>query len=149
MANSGLSGKVYEIDDKFVKFLGKSLSYEALKMRLSRMKDFMANDKNRFNGLGGEKTLQYIEMLLNNDRGEIKREKQACSANNDNCFLKTHEKDKDNANPTAYGGMPRLHRGSIRNNIYKNKSVYNENINIDKIYEEISMSRYLIEYMCK
>ncbi len=63
-------------------------------------------------------------------------------AGRENQFIEKHEKDKDNANPTAVGGTPKVTKGSVRDKIMTNKEVYNEGLS-----KEISEIRYLIEYM--
>jgi hypothetical protein len=60
----------------------------------------------------------------------------------ENQFIKSHTKDRDNANPTAVGGIPDITKGNIKNRIMTNKEVYNEGMS-----KEISNIRYLIEYM--
>jgi hypothetical protein len=63
-------------------------------------------------------------------------------AGRENQFIKSHEKDRDNANPTGVGGVPKVTKGSINRKIMSNKEVYNE-----ELQKEISDIRYLIEYM--
>jgi hypothetical protein len=63
-------------------------------------------------------------------------------AGRENQFIKKHTKDKDNANPTAVGGLPKINKGNISRKIMSNKEVYNESINT-----EINKIKYLMEYM--
>ena len=63
-------------------------------------------------------------------------------AGRENQFIKKHDKDRDNANPTAVGGIPKMTKGSIKDKIMTNKEVYNE-----EITKEISKIKYLMEYM--
>ena len=63
-------------------------------------------------------------------------------AGRENQFLKTHDKDKDNANPTRVGGLPKINKGNIYRKIMTNKEVYNESLK-----KEINQIKYLIEYM--
>ena len=63
-------------------------------------------------------------------------------AGRENEFLKKHEKDNDNANPTGVGGVPNLTKGNVYRKIMQNKEVYNESID-----KEIEQIRYLIEYI--
>jgi hypothetical protein len=144
MANSQLQGKSYEIDPIHHKYLGASSSYEALKMHQSRMskaKDL--NNTPEFDRYGGDATLKYIGELLTQDRNVIKTKKKVgMDAGRENEFLGTHEKDRDNANPTGVGGVPMMHKGSINRKIMSNKEVYNESFD-----KEISSIKYLMEYM--
>jgi hypothetical protein len=63
-------------------------------------------------------------------------------AGRENEFIENHEKDKDNANPTAVGGVPKITKGSVFRKIMTNKEVYNESVN-----KEINEILYLMEYM--
>lgn len=96
-----------------------------------------------FNRLGGEKRLKEIEGLVhNNQNANYQIKKTGMNAGRENQFIKNHEKDHDNANPTGIGGIPKVNKGSMKDKIMTNKEVYNEEIN-----KEISNIRYLIEYM--
>ncbi len=63
-------------------------------------------------------------------------------AGRENQFIKSHEKDRDNANPTEVGGVIKVNKGSMNRKIMSNKEVYNEGLS-----DEISKIKYLIEYM--
>lgn len=144
MSNSKLVGKSYEVPPEHQKFLGASISYPNLKMNKTRMMQSKDDKKfDEFNQRGGEETLKWIELTLKQDRNVIKSvKKTGMDAGRENQFLKTHEKDNDNANPTAVGGIPKFNKGNISRKIMTNKEVYNESIT-----EEIKQIRYLIEYM--
>jgi len=61
----------------------------------------------------------------------------------ENQFIRTHEKDKDNANPTnANSGMVKINKGTMYRKVMSGKEVYNESIN-----KEITYIKYLMEYM--
>lgn len=122
--------------------------YTALAMQESRLKKAREHgektgDWSEFNQLGGDTELKRLEGIIHtaqNTNHSIK--KTGMNAGRENQFIKTHEKDRDNANPTAVGGIPKVNKGSIKNKIMTNKEVYNEGID-----KEISEIRYLIEYM--
>ena len=60
-----------------------------------------------------------------------------------NNFKDTHEKDRDNANPTAVGGIPDVRTMANGRHIVNNTVGY-----VKEEYEkEMSKMRYLIEYM--
>lgn len=144
MANSDLQGKSYEIDPEYHRFLGTNMSYEALKMRASRMNK--AKDEENLpelERLGGDPVLKYVENTLKIDRDAIHSVKKiGMDTGRTNQFIKTHEKDRDNANPTLVGGNPKMNKGSINRKIMTNKEVYNESL-----VKEIEGIRYLIEYI--
>jgi hypothetical protein len=123
-------------------------SHQAYAMEESRLKTAKENcmlkkDCAEFNSLGGDNRLREVENLVktNQDANKMKK-KVGMDAGRENQFIKTHEKDRDNANPTAIGGLPKMTKGSINRKIMTNKEVYNEELS-----KEISFIKYLIEYM--
>jgi hypothetical protein len=144
MPNKDLIGKTYNIDSEHQKFCGPTLTYDALKMKVSRLKK-AKEDKNlnEFGRLGGDKTLIYLEGLIKTDRDAIKGVKTTgMKAGRENEFIRNHEKDTNNANPTGVGGVPKMTKGSINRKISQNSEVYNENLT-----KEIKDMKYLIEYL--
>ena len=142
--NSDLKDKTYNVADEFKRFLGPTISYHNLKMTKTRMEK-AKTDKNipDFQRRGGEEMLKWINNTLKTDRDSLKSQKKTgMDAGRENEFIETHEKDRDNANPTAIGGIPKVNKGDMSRKIMTNKEVYNEGI--DKEIKEI---RYLIEYM--
>lgn len=123
-------------------------NHQAYAMEESRLKKAKENcTLNKvcyeFNRLGGDVRLREIENLVKtNQDANYQKKKTGMDAGRENQFIKTHEKDKDNANPTAIGGMPKMNKGDVSRKIMSNKEVYNEQIS-----KEISSIRYLIEYM--
>ncbi len=144
MSNSKLASKEYQVPPEHQKYLGASISYPNLKMnktRLSKAKE----DKNfdEYRQRGGDEALKWIEQALKTDRNAIHSvKKTGMDAGRENQFIEKHEKDKDNANPTAVGGLPKINKGNISRKIMTNKEVYNESIN-----GELKQIIYLIEYM--
>lgn len=142
MANASLKDKLHHTgDDKKEKF--SSLSMQ--KSRLDKAKTYCdkTNDCSEFNRLGGHGELKKINGIVTTAQDSNYLEKKvAMDGGAKNKFIKTHTKDKNNANPTAVGGIPDVTKGSIKNKIMTNTEVYNE-----AILKEISNIRYLIEYM--
>lgn len=143
--NSDLKDNIHNIDKTHHDVLGQKMKFSALKMRQTRMNQAKsAENFEEFNRLGGEKTLNYINNLIKtseNSNHSVK--KTGMDAGRENQFIKTHEKDRDNANPTASsGGLPKINKGSISRKIMTNKEVYNESFE-----KELSSIKYLIEYM--
>jgi hypothetical protein len=144
MANSELVNKTYNVPENFQKIFGPTISYHNLKMTKSRLNKAKENNNlEEFNNKGGEEALKWVENELKTDRDAIyNKKKTGMNAGRENEFIKKHEKDKYNANPTAIGGLPKINKGSISRKIMQNKEVYNESIN-----NEIKQIKYLMEYM--
>jgi hypothetical protein len=139
MANSKLEGKSFNVPKHLQKYLGTSLSYPNLKMTKTRLNNAKTNNLEEFNKKGGDNSLKWVEETLNTNRQAIYGvKKTGMDAGRENEFIKTHDKDHDNANPTAVGGLPKINKGNISRKIMSGKEVYNE---------EIRQIRYLIEYM--
>jgi hypothetical protein len=142
MPNSDLQNNTYDSKN------GDAEKYTALAMQESRLNKAKeacqkTGDCAEFQRLGGDAELQRLEAIIHtaqNANHSIK--KTGMDAGRENEFIKTHEKDRDNANPTAVGGIPKVTKGSIKDKIMTNTEVYNEGLN-----KEISDIRYLIEYM--
>ena len=123
-------------------------NHQAYAMEVSRLKRAKENctlkkDCTEFNSLGGDNRLREVENLVKTNQDANKMQKKVgMDAGRENQFIKTHEKDRDNANSTAIGGLPKMTSGSINKKIMTNKEVYNENLS-----KEISFIKYLIEYM--
>lgn len=127
---------------------GEAKNHQAFAMELSRLKKAKEKCETKngcveFKELGGESRLKEVETLVNTAKNANYNEKKVgMDAGRENQFIKNHNKDKDNANPTASGGIPKVTKGSINRKIMSNKEVYNEGLS-----NEISEIRYLIEYM--
>lgn len=127
---------------------GEKEKYTALAMQESRLNKAKevgkeTGDWSEFTRLGGEVELKRLENLIHtaqNANYSVKR--TGMQAGRENQFIKSHTKDKDNANPTGVGGIPKLHKGSVNDKIMSNREVYNESI-----IKEISEMKYLMEYM--
>jgi hypothetical protein len=123
-------------------------NHQAYAMEESRLKSakercMLKKNCDEFNSLGGDNRLREVENLVKTNQDANKTQKKVgMDAGRENQFIKTHEKDRDNTNPTAIGGLPKMSKGSINKKIMTNKEVYNENLS-----KEISFIKYLIEYM--
>jgi len=140
--NSQISGNVHKTKD------GEEKNHQAFAMELSRLKKAkelceMNNGCEEYNSLGGDNRLKEVENLVKTAKeANYRQKKVGMDAGRENQFIKSHQKDKDNANSTAVGGTPKISKGSINRKIMSNKEVYNEGLT-----KEISEIRYLIEYM--
>ena len=140
--NSQISKDIHVTKD------GEAKNHQAFAMEMSRLKkakEMCETTKScgEYTRLGGEERLKEVENLVKTAKDANHQQKEiGMMAGRENQFIKTHSKDKDNANPTAVGGVPKMTKGSINRKIMSNKEVYNEGIQ-----QEISEIRYLIEYM--
>ena len=140
--NSQISKDVHVTSD------GEAKNHQAFAMEMSRLKkakEMCETTKScgEYTRLGGEERLKEVENLVKTAKdANYQQKKTGMDAGRENQFIKTHTKDKDNTNPTAVGGVPKMTKGSINRKIMSNKEVYNEGIQ-----QEISEIRYLIEYM--
>lgn len=144
MSNSKLVNKTYPVPKELQRYLGAILSYANMKMTRTRLNQAReTQNMGEFNAKGGENSLKWIESTLKKDRDGIYNvKKTGMDAGRENQFLKPHDKDKDNANPTAVGGLPKITKGKVSRKIMTGKEVYNE-----AIEAEINEIIYLIEYM--
>lgn len=120
-------------------------AYAMEESRLNKAKENCIKNKicDEFKNLGGDERLKEIENVVKTNQDVNYNEKKTgMDAGRENQFIKTHEKDIDNANPTAVGGIPKMNKGDISRKIMTNTEVYNEQLN-----KELSNIRYLIEYM--
>jgi hypothetical protein len=148
MPNQALTGKIFNTGDSSVKNDKNKETYDALAMqktRLNQAKKLCEETNNCFeyqklkqeaNSKNLEGTID-VAQETNYNAKDIKRKGGA-----ENQFLTKHTKDRDNANPTAIGGVPNVTKGKVSDKIMTNKEVYNEGLN-----KELSGMRYLIEYM--
>lgn len=162
MANSSLENKYYipsdkvlgKIESAVIKYdvdsgakgfarardilKNKKISYSQMK----RLKNYFDNyegdgSDTEYKLIGGETMKKWIDKSLSTSRETVHAEKKVrMDAGEENQFIKTHEKDKDNADPTRVR-MPQIHKGSKLRNIMAN----------DTIYEEIENIKYLINFM--
>jgi len=140
--NSQISKDIHKTKD------GEEKNHQAFAMELSRLRKAKelcetTNGCEEYNKLGGEQRFKEVENLVKTAKDSNYRVKKVgMDAGRENQFIKTHEKDRDNANPTKVGSIPMVTKGSVNRKIMSNKEVYNEGLE-----KEISSIRYLIEYM--
>jgi hypothetical protein len=141
MPNAALKDTLHHND-------GEKEKYTALAMQETRLKKAREHgektkDWTEFRRLGGENELKRLEGVIHTAQdSNYNVKKIGMDAGRENQFIQKHEKDRDNANPTAVGGVPQMTKGSMKNKIMTNKEVYNEGLT-----KEISKITYLIEYM--
>lgn len=102
--------------------------------------------------IGGKVTSKWVDGELGQSRESIKKLKKAeMEGGKENAFLKTHEKDNANANPTnPYGGMIDVTKGSMMDKVMSGDEVYKSSSQKNESYnKEIETIKYLIEYMNK
>lgn len=116
----------------------KKASYQEMK-RIKNYFDNYSGDGTdvEFKLNGGEIAREWVENELGTSRDSIKSEKLArMDAGEENQFLKTHEKDNANSNPTGVG-MVKISKGTNNRNIMNNTTVY----------EEVEQIKKLIKYL--
>lgn len=172
MPNSSLQDKSYKVPDKVFNRINRALnsiniddehakgvkrakdlvkdrivSYAQMK-RLKNYFDSYQGDgtDDEYKLVGGKITKDWVDKTLKANRDSIHQSKKAMmDAGMENQFIKTHEKDRDNANPTnPHGGFARVDKSGKMRNIMANDTIYQENYN-----KEIESIKYLIEYMNK
>lgn len=137
MPNKDLSKKYFNCP-----ITGDKISYENMK----KIKSFFDNydgdgTDEEYKNKGGERMKNWINNTLSDSRDSIYYEKKSrMDAGEENQFIKTHTKDKDNANPTKIR-LPKIAKSSKNKYIMANRTVY------ESIDEEIDTIKYLIEYM--
>jgi hypothetical protein len=142
MPNAALKDKLHNSGDD------EKEKYTALAMQESRLQKAKKHgeetgDWSEFNRLGGELELKRLEGVIHTAQNvNYNIKKTGMDAGRENQFIEKHKKDRDNANSTAVGGVPKVNKGSIKDKIMTNKEVYNENLT-----KQISEIKYLIEYM--
>jgi len=172
MPNSKLQQKYYSVPDKVYNRINRALSSiniddehakgvkrskdlisdrKVSYAQMKRLKNYFDSYKgdgmdDEYKMIGGEITKDWVNKTLTSNRDSIKQSKKAMmDGGMENQFIKTHEKDRDNANPTkANGGMIDIRKSAKMRNIMANDAIYQENYN-----KEIQSIKYLIEYMNK
>lgn len=161
MANSSLENRTFAVTDKLLNTLKSNLEKygadnpkgskrarnlitkrEVTYQEMKRIKNYFDNYEGdgtdvEYKLNGGEVAKEWVEKLLGTARETVDNIKRTqMDAGSENKFKKTHEKDKDNANPTGVG-MVKIHKGANMRNIMNNTTVY----------EEIQQIKELIKYL--
>lgn len=146
MPNLDLKNKSFEVPKNLRPLLNdnESMSYSNMNKKMSEL------NKNDKLTPDDEKVLKWLkntlkkEITANEAPKRIKMETGARGKKGGgNNFKDTHKKDRDNANPTAVGGIPDVRTMANGRHIVNNTVGY-----VKEEYEkEMSKMRYLIEYM--
>lgn len=178
MPNSSLQDKYFKVPDKVFNKINQTLrtitvndehakgfkrakdivsdrkvSYAQMK-RLKNYFDSYQGDgsDDEYKLIGGKTTNLWVDKTLGSNRDSIKQSKKAkMDAGMENQFIKTHEKDRDNANPTnPDSGMIDVTKGSTLKNVMSGDAIYKSSDRKTEAYnKEIQSIKYLIEYMNK
>jgi len=145
--NKEYDESLFQVPQQFQSFLGKEITGNNITTRINRLtnKENLSNEEQ-----------QVLRWLKGKDNAEtnkidaIKRIKMKTGApggkKGGNNFIDTHEKDRDNANPTKISGLADMRvkgkHSKVSDQIENNRVQYYES------YEkEIQNMKYLIEYM--
>jgi hypothetical protein len=145
--NKEYDESLFQVPQQFQSFLGKEITGNNITTRINRLtnKENLSNEEQ-----------QVLRWLKGKDNAEtnkidaIKRIKMKTGApggkKGGNNFIDTHEKDRDNANPTKISGLADMRvkgkHSKVSDQIENNRVQYYES------YEkEIKDMKYLIEYM--
>lgn len=143
MPNIDLKKQQFKVDDTVKDYFGgnNSVSYEYMNKVKSELDNNDQKDNNDNNALRWiEKTLKTkIDAIEAPKRITMDTEGQGAKSGG-NAFKDTHNKDRDNADPTRVR-MPKIHKGKVSRQIMTNKVQY------ESISDEFEEIRYLIEYM--
>ena len=146
--NEEHESSTYTVPPQFHSSLGKKISGNNITTKISRLskKENLTDEE--------EKTLKWLKGKNNAEVNKIDTQKRIIMRTDGvgkkkggNAFIDTHEKDKDNANPTKVGGLAdmkvRGKHSKVSDQIENNRVQYYESYN-----KEIKDMKYLIEYMC-
>lgn len=143
MPNSALKNNIYNDPNSQKKEKYTTLAMQESRLNKAKEACQKLGDCAEFERLGGDAELKRLESIIHTaQNANYQQKKTGKDAGRENQFIDTHEKDRDNTNPTGIGGIPKMNKGSIKDKIMTNKEVYNEGLE-----KEISDIRYLIEYM--
>ena len=146
--NEEHESSTYTVPPQFHSSLGEKISGNNITTKISRLskKENLTDEE--------EKTLKWLKGKNNAEVNKIDTQKRIIMRTDGvgkkkggNAFIDTHEKDKDNANPTKVGGLAdmkvRGKHSKVSDQIENNRVQYYESYN-----KEIKDMKYLIEYMC-
>lgn len=166
MANQALEDKYFKVPDEVINTLKSNLekygkdnqsgskrareiitSRKVTYPQIKKMKSYFENYQGdgtdaEYKLNGGETTQKWINNQLDQARDTVDSVKRVrMDAGDENQFKDTHEKDRDNANPTGVG-MVKIHKGSKMRNIMNNTTTYEGTIR-----EEVDKIKKLIDYL--
>ncbi len=147
MPNKDLEKRLFNTGGNGKKEDMNSLTTQQSRLRKAKELGEETQDFSEFLRLGGDNELKRLDNVVNLATTANYNAKDARrNGGGENVFKKTHHKDRDNANPTALGGVPDVTKGNMKDKIMTNKEVYNENIQLN---EEINVIKNLIKYLSK
>jgi|VirMetMinimDraft_7_1064189.scaffolds.fasta_scaffold20942_3 hypothetical protein len=178
MPNSKLKDNIFKVPDKVFNAINQSIKLISVNnehtkgfkrandivsdrkvtySQMKRLKNYFDSYKGDGNDdeyklIGGKTTQLWVDKTLGQNRDSIKQSKKIkMDGGLENQFIKTHEKDNDNANPTnPNGGMIDITKGSTLRNVMTGDAIYKSSNNKNEVYnKEIDSIKYLIEYMTK
>lgn len=178
MPNSNLQDKYFKVPDKVFNKINQALrtitTNDGQAKGLKRAKDLISDRKvsylqmkrlknyfdtyqgdgsdNEYKLIGGKITKFWVDKTLSSNRDSIEAQKDArMAAGEENTHIRTHTKDKDNANPTnPNSGMVDITKGKISDKILRGDEIYKSSDKKTEAYnKEIQSIKYLIEYMTK
>lgn len=166
MANSTLEDKYFKVSEKMLKTLKSNLEKysEENPAGSKRARNLITNQKASYQEMkriknyfdsyegdgtdveyklnGGDIGKNWVESSLEQARETIDSAKRVrMDGGEENQFKKTHEKDRDNANPTGVG-MVKIYKGSKMRNIMNNTTTYESTIK-----EEVNKIKSLIKHL--
>lgn len=129
MSNSKLIGKKFGVPPELQEFTGDpTISYSMLK-KLKNFFDYNDEKHPLYNKRGGKKMHEFIESTLNGQRNKVKMSSELKTQfSTENGYKKTHTKNRQTANPTAIGGIPKVHKSTTHKKLYKGEMVYEQEI---------------------
>ena len=178
MPNKQLQGKTYQVPDKVFNKINQGIKMVDISdkhtkgykrandiisdrkvsySQMNRLKNYFDNyegdgNDDEFKLIGGKVTQKWVDNSLSKDTEDIKRYKKSkMDGGMENQFIKPHEKDNDNHDPTdPNGGMIDITAGSTMDNVMSGDAIYKTSDRKNESYQkEIESIKYLIEYMNK
>jgi len=146
--NEEYESSTFTVPPQFHSSLGEKISGNNITTKISRL-----NKKEKLTS-EEQKTLTWLKGKDNAETNKIDAQKRIIKRTDGvgkkkggNAFIDTHEKDKDNVNPTKPGGLAdmkvRGKHSKVSDQIENNKVQYYESYK-----KEMKNMKYLIEYMC-
>jgi len=146
MPNLDLKNKSFEVPKNLRPLLNnnESMSYSNMNKKMSELKNKDKRTPDEEKVLTWLKTKLKKEITANEAPKRIKMETGASGKKDGgNNFKDTHKKDRDNANPTAVGGIPEVRTMANGRHIVNNTVGYVK----EEYDKEMLKMIYLIEYM--
>jgi hypothetical protein len=123
-------GKKFGVPPELQKFTGdNTISYSMLK-KLKNYFDYHDEKDPYYEKRGGKGMQEFIQRTLNGQRKKVKLSGDLKSEfmPGENGHKKTHTKNRQTSNPTASGGIPKVHKSTTHKKLYKGEMVYEQEI---------------------